>query len=110
MNFELLERKDAYLLFLAVGGDVEKLPKPLNAVEVKLYDLCVDRANTNAYEKEESVEEVPTIDIGTEDTAMDLVTKLMAALEKNSVIRICKKPPDEAEAKVEEEQEPVKQE
>jgi len=33
MNFELLERKDAYLLFLAVGGDVEKLPKPLNQVQ-----------------------------------------------------------------------------
>jgi hypothetical protein len=113
MEFELLERKDAYLLFLAVGGDVEKLPKPLNAVEVKLYDLCVDKANTNAYEEEESVDtliEVPTIDIGTEDTAMDLVTKLMAALEKNGIIKVCKKPPDVTEAKADEEQEPIKQE
>ena len=113
MNFELLERKDAYLLFLAAGGDVEKLPKPLNAVEVKLYDLCVDKANTNAYEeeaKEDSPVEVPTIDVGTEDTAMDLVTKLMAALEKNTVIKICKKPPDEEKTKVVEEQEQAKQE
>lgn len=112
MEFELLERKDAYLLFLSVGGDVEKLPKPLNAVEVKLYDLCVDKANTNAYEEESSADnkvEVPVMEINNEDTAADLVTKLIEALEKRGILSVNKKPPDVPGAETSFDQEEVKQ-
>lgn len=42
--YELLTRRESYLLFLAVGGDAAQLPEPLTPAEYFLHDKCLRKA------------------------------------------------------------------
>lgn len=38
-------RKDAYLNYLAFGGDFDSLPEPISDDEIYLYRICENRGN-----------------------------------------------------------------
>jgi len=41
--YELLTRREAYLFFLAMGGDETQLPEPLTPAEDFLYKACMEK-------------------------------------------------------------------
>lgn len=69
--YELLTRREAYLLFLAVGGDAAQLPEPLTPAEYFLYDECLRKAKREsevaAVAGELAGEPANIIDPGSED-------------------------------------------
>lgn len=65
--YELLTRREAYLFFLAVGGDVGELPEPLTSAECFLHNACLDKA---AKELAAIAADVETADNSSGDGAM----------------------------------------
>ena len=65
-----LANKDIYIVFLEVGNkeDLADLPKPLNAVEKELFELCKEKfAESVKVEEEKTKVSTPVVTVTTEN-------------------------------------------